>query len=368
MNKVVEQLTEPIITGFVESGMDPITGVLSAALAGYGGWLGNKLYKESKGKNGNGQIIKKKMVYGRKRYNNSGRRYNKRKFTGKRKRSYSYKKRPYKRTRTASVRRQLNTLRRRVESGMGTYVYKRIANGTITNSSTGIEFGSYHASNKTKIEAAIDALPVYDSTTGNTSNVDFTLGTTQKEVEIAKTYSKIILRNNYLKPARLDLYVCHPKSDTNIVPKTAITQGLTDQGGAAGTEPMLYPTDSMQFRDLWKIAKKKTCVLNPGQECVFTHSGGSFQYDPSFADSHTLEYQSRWKSHSYLIRIQGVPSHGATSGEGLSDAKVDCIFETHYTIKYDAGADLYNLEFDDQQDLVGNATVGMMDVEQNTTL
>lgn len=301
----------------------------------------------------------------------SGTLYRKRKrYRGKRRYRKKRRRRSYRGTRqVAQLRKQVRTLQRRVQAGLGTYVYKRMASASVSAADKAVQVGSYEASNVSKIQGAIDALPVYDPTTGVLTPTDFNSGTIQKQVEIAKTFSRVTCRNNYEKPCKVTIYLCSPKSDTSLNPVTTIDNGLSDVGSSLSRSTiMIYPTDSSQFKDLWKIRKRTSRFLMPGRSVRLTNFCRSFMYDTSFEDSHGLQFQSRWYAHVYMIRVEGVPAHGATSGEGSSNAKVDCLFETHYTIKYDAGADIYRIEVDDNQTMTGSSVVALPDVEKNSAL
>lgn len=225
--------------------------------------------------------------------------------------------------------------------------------------------GGYDAVTVTKLEEVLSAVPVLNTTTGETADQDWRTGSAQREVTFTKTYSRVQLRNNYLFPVRVVLYCCQPNADTSITPKTAITNGLNDEGALTTTSWGVFPNDSHQFKDLWTITKRLERVLRPGKQMMMTQSMGEFQYDPSFTDSHSLAFQSRFAGHAYLIRVEGTIAHGVTSGQGTSDARVDCIFETHFTVKYEAGGDINTVKVLNNMDLVGAATVAEVDVEKN---
>lgn len=291
---------------------------------------------------------------GRKRY----RRGRKRRFRKRRKRMASVR----------SNQRYIRKVARRVEAGMGTFVWKKHSTAVWTCSADGSSHNNAIGSDKARIESAIDALPVYDPATGTSTPRDFTAGSLQKQVEIAKTKTQITVRNNYLKPVKVCVYLCIPKSDTNTRPTTAITQGLADIGAPSGNALGLYANLVPQFRDFWAIMKTKKRTLQPGQTVSLFNQFGSFLYDPSFVDSHNLAYQRKYGAHEWLVRLEGVPSHGATSGSGTGDGSVDVTTYTMYTVKYEAGADIFNYEDDNGFNQVGSSTVGLKEVESNNAL
>lgn len=271
-------------------------------------------------------------------------------------------KRKRKRRKTATERcsRDIAMLKRRVESGMGTYVYKLRGTTRVLASVNQPAYALVTSSDVSRIEAAIDNLPVFDpSTPGTYKFVDFTSGTQQKEVEIASTYSYCIAKNNYNAPVRCTIYVVVPKVDTSISATTAVSAGLADVGSGLGlTTPLIGPRDSEQFKDLYRIKYKVTKELVAGQTMKASFRGGSFQYDPSFVDSHGSTYQNAYKSHAYMIRIEGVLGHDTTNNEqGYLAAGVDISRVVVYTIKYEAGADIKYIEVADDASSFTNGGV-----------
>ena len=167
------------------------------------------------------------------------------------------------------------------------------------------------------IEGVIDALPVLDpSTPGTLINVDFNTGTYQRKVEIARTMTKLTVKNNYNAPVRVQLFCVVPRGETSITPVSALSEGLADIGtGINKTTPMVYPSDSSQFKDLYVVIRKSSKTLVAGQTLSIRYSGGSFMFDPAFVDLHTLQYQPRFRSHLYLIRVEGVLGHDTSVSE-----------------------------------------------------
>lgn len=249
-----------------------------------------------------------------------------------------------------SLARRLYLLQKRVEAGMGTYIYKYRDSGTVKCSVNAIDYQTIANNQLTQLEGAIDNLPTFNpALPGTFTFVDFTTGTQQKEIEFASCYSHIYVQNNYNVPVKVTIYKCAPKDDTNITPKQAVINGLTDMGsGLTEQTPMLTPFDSSQFRDLWSVLKTTKRTLKAGQGFTVKNFVRSFQYDPSFGDSHSLANQSRYGAHHYLVRVEGVVGHDTTNAEyGNLQGGIDYVHVMKFVIKYDAGADIKYIEVDD---------------------
>lgn len=272
------------------------------------------------------------------------------------------------RARDLRLQRQVNMLKKRVEAGMGTFVWKWRDAINLTCNANSKNRVDVVGSSVTAIEGAIDALPVFNpANPGTLLTVNFTTGTYQKEVEIASTVSSVVLKNNYDVPCVCKVYVCVPREDTNIPAATAITNGFTDAGsGLTGTTPMLGPMDSEQFKSLYRIARTYKKQLGPGGMMVCKYRFGSFQYDPSYVDSHSQNYQVAYGGHLYHIEIEGVLGHDTTAAEyGRLPAGVDIQANVTYVVKYEAGADLKYIEVvDGNNGFTNGGVVTTYDVEK----
>lgn len=242
---------------------------------------------------------------------------------------------------------------------MGTYIYKTRSSERITCATNFIGSKLFDGSKIGFLESAIDSLPIYDPANPSTYQfVNFNTGTQQKQIEFASTFTTLTFRNNYRVPVRVRVYLCIPREDTSLTPEQAMTNGLVDVGSGLNVNtPMITPYDAPQFNDLWKVAKMKKVVLQPSSTSSISNVVGSFMFDPSFVDSHNLDYQGRYGSHAYLIRVEGVVAHDSvqTSEQGNAGAGVDVQRMTKYVIKYEAGADIKWIEVVDGNDSFSNA-------------
>lgn len=263
-----------------------------------------------------------------------------------------YRKKPYTAT-SSRLQKQLTSLQKKVANNEGHLIYKnRQSDRNVSTAINECNYLNVSAFDRTLIETVIANLRYFNPAVPATfTTVDFTSGTQYKSLQI-KAYSKITLRNNYQVPVKVSLYLVIPRKDTSIASKTSIENGLTDIGLTNGQlDPLVYPSDSPHFNDLWKIVKKKQIILQPSQQCYMNNSKVPwFSYDPSYSDSHSLTYQSRWFAHQYLIRVEGVIGHdSAVATEyGVLQAGVDAMTDTIVQVRYSAGADIkYMITADD---------------------
>lgn len=261
----------------------------------------------------------------------------------------------YKTSKTKIVKRQKNLasqvrqLRRIAESDMGTHIH-RIRNTTrIISAVNGIRMDSKILNSFTNIEAVIAELRYYNPSAPTTLlNASGATGSYQKEFFFKRVYCNVEARNNYQVPCKVTLYLIQSKDDTSIVGSSSITNGLTDVGsGLVYTDALLYPTDSPQFVDLYRIVKSVKAELKPADKLSISVDCGSFQYDPSLSDSHALEFQRRFKDMQVLVRLEGVIGHDSVADEqGILQGAVDVVYDTTYEVNYAAGADIKYITLD----------------------
>lgn len=204
--------------------------------------------------------------------------YKKYKYSKWRKRRYYRRKRPgaliykvrkrrkyFRRRKPSRIWRAFKNLKREVENDTGTFLYKYRATGNLGTNAKAINHLGIVGNTITTIEASIDNLPVFNPALPDTYTfVDFTSGTQQKEVRL-RTFTKLLIKNNYNAPVKVTIYLCYPKADTSISTTGAMTNGLTDVGSGLGiTTSMIFPKHSPQFNDLWRIKKTESKVLEGG--------------------------------------------------------------------------------------------------------
>lgn len=238
---------------------------------------------------------------------------------------------------------QVKELKRLAESDMGTHTHRqRIADNLVSsvNEQSNITLESVSS---TRCEEVISELRYYDpASPGVLVQADGTTGSYQKEFYFKKMYSKILLRNNYQVPCNVSVYCCRPKADTNITPSSAYTNGLVDVGNPSASNPLMHLTDSVQFKDLWRIEKSKRILLEPGQYCSLSTISKPFQYDPSLFDSHVSNFMPQFQAQVWQVHVTGIMGHDTviTTEQGVLQAGVDIQVDTTFVLKYPAGADI----------------------------
>lgn len=278
-----------------------------------------------------------------------------------------YRKRRYKKSSVKKLTSKVSKLKKQVESNMSTYIKKeRFYRDCLVANDGECNYTLKSFNYTTGLDAAIDAVKYFDpSVPGTLINVDMSVPTFQQQILFEKNYAKMLVRNNYSVPARVTLYLLHNKFDTSITPTTSISNSLTDMSNATITDSMVYPTDCHDFNDTWRIAKSKTDTLQVGGELSLSYASPSFKYDISLVDSHTSVYQKHFHACVLMVRVEGVPSHGQTSGVSQAKAGVDVFFDMIHRVKYPGGADLKYLEIVNSPDAItGNDVVSEWQHEQ----
>ncbi len=277
---------------------------------------------------------------------------------------YRYKRRKYKKRRNVqkqikTMKKQIKSVKRIAESDMGTHLSRFRNTGSVLSTVNLMTQTAISAVTVTTLETVIGELLYYDiKIPGTLLNVSGTTGTFQKEFYFDKVYSIMKVRNNYQVPCSCTIYLVQPKEDTSISPTTAFTNGLIDQGNPTFNSPLVFITDSIQFKDLWKITKSARYVLQPGDVASLTYNGKKFQYDPSLVDSHALTFQNRFGGAVFIIRVDGPLGHDTVADEqGQMLAGLDYQMDRTFIVKYSAGADIHNINVTDSSDSFTNGGV-----------
>lgn len=202
--------------------------------------------------------------------------------------------------------------------------------------------------NVTTLQSCIDDLRFFNPSVPNTLiTTDLQSATFPQNIAM-NYYCRITLKNNYISPVRVRVYLCKVKADTGISGLTAMTNGLADNpsGALVITDLSIRPRDSEQFKDLWSSKLVKSTILKAGQQCVSSHASGSFSLDPATLDSHTSAFQRKLKGAVFLIVVNGLLAHNTTGPDvGLEQVRLDV--QRDFVIKafYDSGGvDLHDIQ------------------------
>lgn len=203
------------------------------------------------------------------------------------------------------------------------------------------------------IEAVLAKLQYYDpSNPGVLITAPGATGTFSKAFIFEKFHStlRVICASTY--PVKVRVYACKAKKDTNFSASGAWDAGLADVGlSGEGFNPMVYPTDSPVFNNLYSIAKSWSFKLFSGGERTLSFSTNCFEYDPSIQDSHTDAKQGVFNAWSWLVLIDGQPGLDSTDTTAATLAhgpKAVYIEQTDVAVvKYAAGANIKRYSISD---------------------
>lgn len=264
-------------------------------------------------------------------------------------------KRTYRRKRTSLVK-QVKQIRKELQSDSARHVYKLLASDKVLCAVNQSNYADFPMVTGTLLEAYMANLRYYDpAVPGTLVTASGATGTYQREIHFKNVNANLELRNNYQVPCKVKVYLVKPKSDTNIAPTTYYNNAIADQliGGAGSiTTNGIYPTDLRPFMAQWSIKCLKDVVLDAGSTIVVSHNTGSFNYDPSLFDSHALDYQTKFKSFGFLVRVEGVIGHDTSvaTEQTTLQGGVDSSTTLRAEIIYDAGVILDDLYLSNLRD------------------
>lgn len=221
----------------------------------------------------------------------------------------------------------------------GQRIYRVRNTGQVAAGTNACEYGAAATNKPAGYEAAITGLEYYDPSTGSLVTQSGTTGSFSKKFHFKRIYGKMMCRNNSTIACHCTIYSLICKADTNIAPETAMDNGLADLGISGHQSPLVYPTDSLEFGKLWRIEKSITRELAPGQSMTLAHSAPEIEYDPSFYDSHGLDFHRGLHTQVFFIRVEGPLGHGptTTTDVGVLKGMIDFQHDVTFDVRYDAG-------------------------------
>lgn len=243
-----------------------------------------------------------------------------------------------------SLKKQIKDLRQSMLSDQATHTHRRrdvlkvgcsvnqVSNSLTDSTATGT------------LEAAMANLRYYNpSAPATLVTADASTGTYTRQIHFKSIYEKLTIRNNYQIPAKVTVWSCVPRADTNTSPATFYSDAVSDQTiSLAITSPLLFPTDMKLVRDNWNLKTVFKGILEPGKQRVVKHQTKPFDYDPSNVDTHALAYQKKYGAHIFYIRVEGCIAHDSVNtGEySTGQASIDTILDRKFVMTYDAGVNL----------------------------
>lgn len=254
---------------------------------------------------------------------------------------------------------QVKDLKRLANVDMGELIYRDRTTGRLLAAINSQNMSSVSHYSTSTLEAVLGQLRYYDpSTPGTLIQASGATGSYKKDFMFKSLYANMCIRNNYQSPVKLSVYVVQPKTDTSIDSVTAFTNGLTDVGAPSSTSPMVFLTDSEQFKDLWKIVNSKNYNLRPGEMINYISSVKDIIYDPSLSDSQTESFQKKSKCRQFILRVEGIIAHDTSADQqGHISGGIDYSMDRTFKVVYDAGVDLKYIYLNDNLDTFTNGGV-----------
>lgn len=264
-----------------------------------------------------------------------------------------------KRTRSKSVKAELNKLKKRVGKmkvnlPKFSHLTQKSYHPFIVTTQPGYQRAFNHRlSAPDLIEAAVlDAVPYTQLSAPSTESTSNVAGAT--EIPPMKwnitAHFMLDVRNNATLPVHVDFYYLKPKKDTTLGPDEVYYTGLKENGATdvqaiyTGTayyiHPCFWPTDSKLFTQMYEIIKHDKVMLNPGDEWKGSYDLKLRAYDPNLNDE-TGTTLKEVDTRFFFVRLQGVVTHHDTDASvvGYGDGQIDIIKCTKWQMKY-AGSEI----------------------------
>jgi len=255
--------------------------------------------------------------------------------------------------RSTNIVKQVKDLTKLVKSDQAFHTHKLTTSYRLISGVGACAHNTYNF-NISSIETLSAQLRYYNpSVPGTLTTADPNTGTYSRQVHFMNVSNSLHVANNYQVPAEVRAYLCIPKGDTSIGPTTYYANGITDQvitGGDATTLD-IYLTDIDVLKSQYSVKLLKKKVLMPGSTMDVIHNTGSFDYDPSVYDSHTVTFQPKFKNHCLVLRVQGVLGHDTTADEqNVLASGIDIEHRLVARISYDAGSNLNDIYITNNRD------------------
>lgn len=273
-----------------------------------------------------------------------------------------------------TLQKQINQLAKKVSLDKSTHTHRYAESSTVVALIAQCDHTENYPVSNTKLEAYTDNLRFYDSSTNTLVNVDPTSLTASHDIRFKNIHSKIYIKNSYHVPARIKVYLCTNKVDTNGSVLDAYTAGLADQCTTAGADTesiLMYLNDIERVKEQFSLDCVVDKTLLSGDHCTAFHNTGPFNYDPSTIDTLAL-YMRQHKHFMWVIRIEADLCHDSAQAEiGRGNAKVDYEVQNKAEIEYNSGGlQLNDYSFNDQrnQSFTNSALTGCRQVPNNEIL
>lgn len=267
------------------------------------------------------------------------------------------------RIKQAKLIKKVNKLNKKIEADQSTHTH-RYRNVNQRLCSTGLApFSAINNFTVSDLQTAMANLRYYDPSAPTVPiTADASSGTFSRNITIDKLYSKTCIQNNYQVPVNVTVYLFEPRDDTSVTVGTYHSNGVSDQAVGAGytsNSVLCYPTDINMLMDTYRITKSKSKRLMPGAQLKMGKAFKSFKFNPALFDTHNLEYQHKYRSHVWAIRLEGDFGHDNAVANQLNTLAGGVDTYTDITIKfiYDGGKSFDDFSATNNSDTFTNAGV-----------
>lgn len=247
-----------------------------------------------------------------------------------------------------SLKKRVSKLEKSVKQNMATHVHKSESTLSVSSVSNRCGYGEGTLISPFMIESMLDTKPYINTgAPGTVSSYDATLIAVPTKWKIS-CYTNSVMRNNYLFPVRVRVYILKPKVDQSNSVQTTITNGLTEQTIGtltSTTQVSCYPNDSKEFRDSWKVIKSQDFKLDTGDELSIPYKE-DMVYDQEFRDQYTMTYTAKY-SRLIFVRVVGVLTHDSTTSSniGYAPTQLDCCIHRKFTLKFPSEAPTQSIDY-----------------------
>lgn len=258
--------------------------------------------------------------------------------------------------RKPSLTKQVKAIKKTLKADQARHTFKISEAGPLSASVAKCNHRAFSLGTISNLQTAMAGFRYYDpSNPANPITSDASTGTYSRHVHcLGITYS-ITARNNYQVPCKYKIYQVTPKADTSIDAITYFTNGITDQVQTTLTKddtlPQIHLTEIDAFMSQWKVKLLKSGILEAGRQVSATFKTKAFEFDPSVFDTHNLEYQTKYGSGLFIVRVEGVIGHDTTVADYTTlQAGIDLEGTRIYKFVYDGGANFNDIYVTDSRD------------------
>lgn len=249
-----------------------------------------------------------------------------------------YTTRPYRRFRKRiSLRRRVRALEPECQ------VYRQLASGYLDCAINQVNYVAIGIGNESSLNTVIASGVETAVTGGTTSNVNphSIVNSGNIRVNFPVMQRVIVMKNNNNSAVNFIAYWVRPIRDTVQGPLSTCIDGYEHEGGGTGflTDPRVGPLCISLFRSTYKVQRKKSYKLLPGETVTLTVSSHNRYFDYQRYDEEQIEYRSFLYT-GVLFRIQGDVAHDTTTDELVGTAACSMDYVQYLTYKYNFGKGL----------------------------